>query len=435
MKQVVSAVLFTMLGFGLLQAQTYDLDGFLALVKKNNKDLQLARKDLDMAKAVKKEAWATALPKIMAQGDYKRNLLENFLYVDFPDGRGGFVKQKFKISRNNEYRFNAVLNQTLFSFKVGDALRAAGQYEHLTRQAFDASHQGIVTVAKKAFYQALLLKKVWEISRQAAENAKENYDHVKDKFKSGLVSELETLQAEVRWRNQVPKTINARKNYELMVATLKDFAGIPQEQPLELQGSLENYPAKPQKTKLGAVLKNRPDFKALMWEKELRKTNVSSQFANYLPSLDGSFIFAYSSQSDEWKFENENKNFILGLSLSIPIYMGGYTGAQVQKARIDLDKTAIKIEKTKQKINNDLHSIYLKIDEAEERIVSARSALTAARKAFKIAETSADNGVITQLDLKQTRLYLDQAMLNYYFAVYEYLAAYFDWQQATGNVQ
>jgi len=435
MKKVVRVVLFTILGLSLLQAQSYDLDGFLSLVKKNNKDLQLARKDLDMAKAVKKEAWATALPKIMAQGDYKRNLLENYLYVDFPDGQGGFVKQKFKISRNNEYRFNTVLTQTLFSFKVGDALRAAGQYANLTRQVFDASHQGVITFAKKAFYQTLLLKKVWEISKQAQENAKENYDHIKDKFKNGLVSQLEMLQAEVRWRNEVPKTIDARKNYELMVATLKDFAGIPQDQPLELQGSLENYPAKPQKAQLSTVLQDRPDFKALLWEKKLRKTNVSSQFANYLPSLDGSFVFAYSSQSDEWKFENENKNFIVGLTLSVPIYMGGYTGAQVQKARIDLDKTEIKIEKTKESISNELHSIYLRIEEAEERIVSARSALTAARKAFKIAQTSADNGVITQLDLKQTRLYLDQATLNYYFAVYEYLAAYFDWQQATGTVQ
>lgn len=434
MKQVLIyfTILFTI---ALTQAQSYDLDSFLSLVRQNNKDLKLAQKELDMAKAVKKEAWATALPKIFAQGDYKRNLLENYLYVDFPDFRTGqLVKQKFKISRNNEFRFNTVLQQTLFSFKVGDALRAAGQYAGLTAEAYRASYQGVTTAAKKLFYQALLLKKVMAITETAEKNAHENYLHVKDKFDQGLVSELELLQAEVRWRNEIPKVTEARKNYQIMMANLKDFAGIPQDQPLKLQGSLENYPPKPKYVQTDSVLTKRPDFKALLWEKRLRQTNISSQYAGYLPTLDGSFIFAYSSQSDAWKFENENKNFIIGLTLNIPIYTGGYTGAQVQKAKIDLAKTEIKIEKTKEKINNDLKSLYLKIDEAEQRIASARAAVTTAQKAFQIAQTSADNGVITQLDLKQTRLYLDQAMLNYYFAIYDYLAAYFDWQQATGEI-
>jgi len=55
------------------------------------------------------------------------------------------------------------------------------------------------------------------------------------------------------------------------------------------------------------------------------------------------------------------------------------------------------------------------------------------RKAYSIAESSAENGLITQLDLRDTRVYLDQAALNYYMAVFDYLNAYFDWQQAAGQ--
>ena len=47
-----------------LFAGEYDLDAFLELVKQNSKDLKLAKQELNMADAVKKEAWATALPKI-----------------------------------------------------------------------------------------------------------------------------------------------------------------------------------------------------------------------------------------------------------------------------------------------------------------------------------------------------------------------------------
>ena len=414
-----------------VKAQSHDLQSFLALVEKNSKDLQIARKELDMAQAIKKEAWATALPKIFAQGDYKRNVLENYLYVDFP----GMGKQKFKISRNNEFRFNTVLQQTLFSFKVGDALTAAKQYQKLSGYVYDAQHQGIVTFAKKGFYQALLLKKVLQVTQAALQSAQENYQNIKDKYDNGLVSELELLQAEMRWKNQIPTVTEAQKNYRLLMENLKNFAGLKPEEKLEFSGSLETYPPKPERIKASEVFGKRPDYNALLWEKNLRTTDVKSQFSNYLPTLDGSAIFAFSSISDHWKLEDKNKNFILGLTLSIPIYSGGYTGAQLQKARINLDKTKIKLLQTREKINNELDNIYLRLDEAEQRIASARSTIETAKKAYDIAQTSADNGLITQLDLRDTRVYLDQATLNYYLAVFDYLNAYFDWEQATGKAR
>ncbi len=413
-----------------LLAKTYDLDAFLSLVEKNSKDLKIAQKDFEMSKAVKKEAWATALPKIFARGNYKRNILENFLYVDFP----GMGRQKFKISRNNEYAFNAVLDQTLFSFQVGTALKAARQYENLADNVYEASRQAIVTMAKKGFYQALLLKKVWEVSRVSEENAKDNYENIKQKFDNGLVSEFELLQAEVNWKNQIPKTTEAKKNYEMALINLKNFAGIEDEN-FELSGQLNVIPDQPESLEVPAILEQRPDFKAMIWEKKMRATNIDAKYAEYYPYLSGSLMYLFSAQSDEWKFENRNNNIIAGITLNIPIYTGGYTSAQVQKARIEYDKSLLKIDKQKENIANEMKNIRLRLNEAQLRIEAAESTLSSAEKAFKIAKVSADNGLITQLELKDARLFHDQARLNYYMAVFDYLNAYLDWEQAAGVVK
>ncbi|MEJ2055985.1 MAG: TolC family protein [Calditrichaceae bacterium] len=408
---VACILIFTGLGY----AGEYNLDAFLTQVKQNSKDLKLAKQDLKMASARKKEAWSTALPKISAQGNYKRNLLENYLYVDFP-GQG---KQKFKISYNNEFSMNAALNQPLFSFKIGNALTAAGQYKSMT---------------EFSFYQALLLKKVWDIAAASDGRAKENYDKVKYKYENGLVSEFELLQAEVSWKNKTPQTMEAKRNYDVLLANLKNFAGIPDNQDITLTGNLNTFPVKPQKETTENVLGIRPDFQAMIWQKRLQETGVSAARSDYYPSLNGSFVYAFSSQTDTWQLQNRNNNFILGLTLNIPIYTGGYTGAQVQKAKVDLEKTKINIEKNKDNISNELTNIFLRLDEAEKRIQSAKGTLNSAEKAFKIAEVSADNGLITQLELKDARIFNDQAKLNYYKAVYDYLDAYFDWEKATGRV-
>ena len=291
-----------------------------------------------------------------------------------------------------------------------------------------------MTYAKKGFYSALLLKTVWEVNQASLENAHENYLNVKQKFENGIVSEFALLQAEVRWKDLIPQTGEARKNYELALISLKNLAGIPPEEEINLEGSLDQYPEMPDEMEFETILQARPDYNALIWEEKLRGTNISSERSGYFPSLTGNFTYSFSSQSDEWSFDEKNDNWIVGLNLSVPIFTGGYTRAKVQKARIEYDQTEIKKIQTINNIYKEIESIRLRLDEAAARINSAQATLRTAEKAFHIAETSSQNGLATQLELKDARLVLDQANVNYYAAIYEYLDALFDWESTTGGL-
>jgi len=413
---------------------TYDLQAFLSRVETHSKDLKLAQKDLDMAKVNKKEAVSTALPRVTLEGTYNRNLKDIYLFIDFPDFETGeMTNQKFKINYRNEYGLRAVVSQTLFSFKVGNALTAAKQYEKLTDYVYDATRETIIKFAKKAFYQTLLLKSAWELSRASEENAYENYLQMKKKYDFGQISQFSLLQAEVRWQNQIPQTTKAKRNYELALNSLQDMAGIPEQENIELQGDFERIPPMPAMEKLEPVLERRPDYNALVWEEKLRGTGIKAEKANKLPSLGLNFTYNFSSLSDYFKLERQNHAYVVGLNLSIPIYSGGYMQAQVQKGKINLEKTRLKIEKEREAISIELRNIYLRLEEANKRIQAAKTTLETAKKAWEIAEVTAANGLATQLELKDARMVYDQARLNSYAAVYDYLDAYFDWQQAVGS--
>lgn len=415
---------------------TYNLEAFLSRVETHSKDLKLAKKELDMADVYKKEALSTALPKIQMEADYKRNLKDNFLYIDFPDFETGeMTNQKFKINYKNEFGVNAVVSQTLFSFKVGTALKAAKEYKKLTDFVYSATHQTVITFSKKAFYQTLLLKKVWEVSRASEENARENYLMMKKKFDNGQVSQFKLLQAEARWQGLTPETTAAQRNYRLALNSLKNLAGIPVEEEIELDGEFGPVPPMPSMFSVDTALERRPDFNALLWEEKLRGTGVKSEAANLLPTLNLNLIYNFSSLSDQFKFERRNESYIVGLNLSIPVFTGGYSRAQVRKAKIELEKTRLKIDKEKERIYNDLSNIRLRLEEARERMLSARKTLETAEKAYNIAEITAANGLATQLELKDARVVFDQAMLNRYAAVYDYLDAYFDWELAVGEIR
>jgi len=425
----------------MVAAKTLNLDEFIDLVNQHSKDLALAEKEQEMAAANKKAAISTALPKIGAEANYKRNLTEYYMYADFGDF-GAMLGMpstgepaKFKVNRNNEYSANVALQQTLFSPAVGSAIKAANQYQKLTDYIFKASQQAIVSAGKKMFYQTLLMEKFWQVTKAAEENAKDNYDVMKLKFDNGVISEFQLLQSEVRWKNAIPQTAETKRNLELMLNNLKNWTGIPVVESLSLEGEFDDYPQIPSTLEIESILEKRPDFNALLWEEKLRGTNVGAKKSAYFPTLTGTAAYAFSAQSDEFQLDQQNGLYMVGLNLLVPIFTGGYRKSEVQKAQIELDKTRIKIDQTKDNIYNEISNVYLRLKEAHQRIYSAEATLKVAQKAFNIAENTAKNGLTTQLELKDARIGFDQAKMNHYAAIFDYLAAYYDWEQSIGAVE
>lgn len=417
------------------QAQTLTLRHYIERVVEHNKDLKLAQQDKALAHVQKKQAISTAIPSVGMESGYTRNLTDYYMYFDMaalnPEATG-IVKAPMK--RANEFTTNIALQQTLFSPQVGSAIKAARQYENLTEEVYAASTQAIITGSKKVFHQVLLLKKVQAVAQATELNAKENYEQVKLKYDNGQVSQFELLQAETRWRSTVPKTQQAERNLKLALNTMKHMGGMRSDAEIELKGSLSAVPPLPKKEAMKQILDKRPAFQAILWEEKLRETNIQAAKGNFLPTVTGTVAFAYSAQSNAFEIGEENKLWFAGVNLSLPLFTGGARTAQIQKTKLELRKTQLNIEKTTESIENELTNIQLRLQEAQERIVSAEVTLNTAERGFKIAESTAYNGLATQLQLKDARVGYDQAQLNYYAAIYDYLDAYFDWELATGNV-
>lgn len=429
MKIIYYIILLSFFGTVLSQAESYSPDKFLAKVAEHSNELKLANEDLKFAHATKKEAVSGALPSIIANAGYNRNLSSNYMFVDFGD-----EPSKFKINKNNDYRFNVTLNQTLFSGAVHNAIRAANEYSKLTEQMYRTSENEIMTVAKKSFYLTLLLKEVYEVSKKSEENALDNYTNIKNKYEFGLVSEFAKLQAEVRYKEIIPQTTASERNYKIALINLKNMAGVNLDEEFILDGSLKDYPVMPEIMSLENILTERPDYNAILWEEKLRLTGVKAEKAGRIPTLSGFFSYNYSASSDQFKFEDENNNYTVGMNLSVPIFTGGRTKAKIQKAQIELNRTKIIKDRAVDNINTEIKNIRLRLAEAYNRIESAKSSFNTAEKAFEIARATSESGLTTQLELKDSRVVLDKAEVYFYSAIYEYLDAYFDWEKAIGQV-
>ncbi|MDX9801406.1 MAG: TolC family protein, partial [Spirochaetia bacterium] len=347
---------------------------------------------------------------------------------------GGFIYQDIDVNTDNEFSFGLSLNQQIFNMKVFNAIKASREFKLMSSYIYDIQNQTVITLAKKVYYQNVLLEKLLDVKIEVEENSRENYLNIKKKFENGLVSQFELLRSEVDWKMKIPETTQARKNLDLAKINLKNLAGIQLDDEVLLISDINDYPAIPEIVPISDILKERPDYKSLVREMSLREINIKAAMSDHYPTVSGNIMYGVSTGSDDFSLDSDKTTITqIGIKVSLPIYSGGALSAQDRKAKSEFEQTEIKLDQLTENIMSEINSIYLTLRETNERIESASATMETAQQAYEIAQTSFDSGMATQLDLKDASLSLELAKINHISAIYEYLAASFDWDMAIGK--
>lgn len=436
MRRIIVSALLALTALSSLSAETYSLADYLLKVEANSKDLYLARTDQDLAEVQEKLAKSQALPIVAGNAGYTRNFIDvEQPMAAYADPGASYEVQYVDVDVNsdNDFQFGVGLTQKVFDAAVFQAIQASKKYRGMTGTVYEATRQGILTAAKQLYYQTVLLEEVYKVNKTTEDLAYETYQDVKLKYENELASELDLLQAEVNWKINIPETTKSARNRDVAMNNLKHMGGLEPDEEVILSDTLIAFPARPAGMDLGEVLSSRPDYQVLQQELELREINIKANRAQFYPSLSATAQYGWQASDDDFDLSDPTDVFTVGLELTIPIFYGGSRFAQMEQVRLEKDQTRINILKKQDEVQIEIDNLQLSLDESASRIESAQATLDTARKAYQIMEVSSKSGLATQLELKDARNSLDGAQLNYYSAIYDYLSAYFSWQQAIGE--
>lgn len=438
---MVSAVLALAIGGGRARAAEYDVAAYLARVEAANSDIVLARGDVRAAEEGVKQALSALLPAVAVQGSYTRNLSD----IEQPKAVGAsttaagpiypFVYQDVDTNYDNELLLSVGLRQKIFdaeSLARYEQARKGRAAQHLV---YEVTRRNVRSAAKRLYAQAQLARAVVAVDEVSERTAEDNYRSAAAKYRAGVATELDVLSAEVEWKSRVPATAEARRNAELSMIALKELAGIPLSEKVVLTEDAATLPDDPPDPGLDQVLAARPDYAAYLRSRDIADVARRAASGAFLPTVSLSFAYThgiyrgYASSSDEYDYTPVQ----LGVSVTLPIATGGYRLSLMQSAKINLDRAATEIAKKRDDIERELVSVRLRLDEARRRIDSARLVEEAARRAAERSKASFANGLATQLQVAQAATNLDQALVGVHNAIYQYKAAYYDWELATGK--
>ncbi|MDR2052358.1 MAG: TolC family protein [Treponema sp.] len=432
----LAAFIFLILRFTSLRAEEYGLAEYLAKVDKNNPDIALALKELELAKTSVSQARAAFLPGIGLQGGYTRNFIDDMRpepVASLPGG-GPLIYQDIDSNFDNELTLGIGVKQALFDPEAISNYSRAKQGEKIRESSFEAVKQNIRCAAKKIYAQTQLAVTVVEIMEASEQFSMETYQSAERKYRAGTATELDLLLAEVDWKRKAAAVAGAHKNAELALIAFRNLAGIPLAETVVLTEEFNALPVIPEAPELNRVLAIRPDYRSLMLSRELADIERRAAYTAFLPTVSASFSYAFggmgntSSLVGDYDFDSAQ----LSLSVNIPLFTGGYRLSRIKAAGIEQSKTAIALSRSRERIESELLELRIRLDEAARQVEAARLIEDTARRALTLSQSAYANGLTTQLTVAEAINRLGEARLGLQSAIFEYRAVSCDWELAAG---
>ncbi len=414
------------------------LEKALEIAAKQNRDIQVADQDRLKADAQITEARAGAFPQLNVSGIYTRNIKNAVMFVP-PNSLINPTPKTMTIEFGsaNAYTATATLNQPLFNWRVGVAMDIANTYAEYADRAYQTTQENVALQTRKAFYTVLLARELVRANREGLDVVRANLENVRAQYKNGTAAEFDLLRAEVQVANTEPLSIAAENSLQLAKNALKNVLALPLDREIDVQGDLVYRDMEPgvlEQRRSEAIATNSTIAQLALQESLLEK-NISVERAAHYPTLDLTGAYAWQSQDNTFIFKDYlwANSINVGLKLSFPIFDGFKASARTEQAIVDHQKIVTTRQKAEEGLRLQIQSLELRMAEAKKRIEGQEKSLGQAQKAVQIAQTRFKSGVGTQLELMDTQVAMTRTQTNYAQAIFDYLVARAEWDNAVGQ--
>jgi outer membrane protein TolC len=290
---------------------------------------------------------------------------------------------------------------------------------------------------RQAFLGAILANDYVQVYREAVATAELNVEMVQKMYDQGVVSEYERLRAEVELANLKPQLIQAENQVKIANHNLKNMIGLDLNDEVELVYDF-NPDWSSQQLNLEHLSsladEHRPSLRESRYYVEMRKKAIGVAKAGYRPQISLRSNLDWTRQSDEFDLSTSDwtRSISASLRVSMPIFDGFATSAEVKKAKLDHVSSTLEASRTQNQVELELQEAFLTYEETSDRLGAQSKTVTQAEEGLRIARLRYEQGVGTQLEVLSAEAALTLAKTNYVQATHDAAVAVYRLLQVTG---
>ena len=299
------------------------------------------------------------------------------------------LPQQIQLTPQQKQQVSSV--PSLNSLTGKQATLAKDFYRSYTPVAYEAGINGIKNQTIQAYYGLLMSNENYRIAQETAQIKKTLFENTQKKFKLGVASKMDVLQAENAY-------LSAKQQESAALTSLTS---------VKMQTNMAfNYDTM----------------------QKLTLTDSLTQVPMPTIDLDSSIRSALANRADimQAKYDMENAELAFNSVKAYPrdsaTYLGGQATYNGRKLAYETKLTSVEIE---------IRTAYLELQDLKEAVSVAQSTYENAKEGARLAQLQYDAGMCTLTDLQSAQNASAAAQLGVYSAITNYDLAVYSFQYNT----
>jgi outer membrane protein TolC len=294
-------------------------------------------------------------------------------------------------------------------------------YDHSLKQLKRAELDLVYNISQ-AFFTLLSYHERLNIARLTLQRQKEAYEIAQNKFKAGLIREVEALQMEVDLGDALNSYDIANVNYLSQMTLFKEELGLELKDSIVIKHDLIYKAVNVDAEKaVSLALENRLELKEDGINIELNNMEIKRRKAE--GRINGNISFNYefngvnqgqrsipveTTLNNTWDdLKRRPGNLGAGLTINIPLIDWGENRARVRSAQATLNQNLIQMSSDKISIERDVRTTVNRLQSNLRRLQLLEKNVVIAEKSFEISRQRYSNG-----DIDSQSMALERERLN-----------------------
>jgi len=318
----------------------------------------------------------------------------------------------FTMNSADNYDMSLNYNQIIYDFgKTSKKVDLEKQNKLLSQISMEQLKQQLSLSLLNNYYSALYLQEAIKIKDEELKTLGEHLTFVEKQEATGTSTKYAVLSTQVRISATESQKTDLQTSLQVFQAQLNSFLGNPQDQKLTVKDEL--LPPEildSNESLINTAYQQREELKAARQRAETAATRYRIAGMTNNPEFDffasGGFKNGYIPDLNILK-----ANYTAGLSFKLPIFDGFRVKYNRQQAQSEIKIVEQDTELARRSIANEVVENRANVDAALKKITQQEMQLKQAQQAYKLAQTSFQAGVITNLDLLDSETSLAESRL------------------------
>jgi outer membrane protein len=416
--------LVTLSLFTAMNSHAVSMEDALARAYSKNPDILAQREALKAVNQEMAKALSGYLPNVNFVHSNTRTQSDDVNLFTNPTGK------------DKDYYFNSSsvqLSQSLFgSGETYYNVKSAEERINGARSTLEKSEQEFLFVAIEAYVNLIHTKKVLELSQNNERILQNQLAGANQRFELGDATRTDVSQSEARFANATSARVIAEGDFISSAARFRRIFQMDVPQDLQMPAKLPAIPKNLDQA-IDIAIKKNYDLKLADAIKNSTRHDTKMMRSGLLPQVD-----ATASMGDNEFFSgasvNSSQQQNVGITLTVPLYEGGLTYANIRQARNRAKEAAYNYDNALLLIRNNVVDAWQGIITTDTNIGATQKSLEASEVALRGVKEEQKEGVRTTLDVLDAERERFQAQVSHASAIRDSILSIYRLKAAIGEL-